>query len=170
MGSLLELSSLEGTGFRIDYDGLIEKYQQATGMSFTDEARDFYRIVFGYAVKGYLVGRNGLDISEAFQFLEEKREKRTYIDYLDNFNRWLETNTLSGYARLMYYGLLHTFHKRGWPKYIQLDNLRLKVMLGTTSVKTVIRARDSLIEAGFIVYEPGKKGTPSLYSLTGYRK
>lgn len=89
----------------------------------------------------------------------------TYIDYLNEFNQWLETNALPASSQLMFYKLLHVFNRAGWPEYVGVDNLRLMLMTDTKSEKTVIRARDKLVEAGFITYRKGKKGAPNQYVL-----
>ena len=89
----------------------------------------------------------------------------TYIDYLNDFNQWLETNALPASSQLMFYKLLYVFNRAGWPEYVGVDNLRLMLMTDTKSEKTVIRARDKLVEAGFITYKKGRKGTPNQYAL-----
>lgn len=89
----------------------------------------------------------------------------TYINYLNNFNQWLETNPLPASSQLMFYKLLYVFNRAGWPKEVGVDNLRLMLMTDTKSEKTVIRARDKLVEAGFITYKKGRKGMPNQYSL-----
>ena len=90
----------------------------------------------------------------------------TYIDYLNDFNQWLETNALPASSQLMFYKLLYVFNRAGWPEYVGVDNLRLMIMTDTKTENTVIRARDRLVESGFITYKKGKKGSPNLYSLS----
>ena len=89
----------------------------------------------------------------------------TYIDYLNDFNRWLETNDLPCNSQLMYFKLLHIFNRAGWPKSVQVDNLRMALLIGAESKGTVIRARGKLTAAGFIEFQPGKKGSPNCYRL-----
>lgn len=90
----------------------------------------------------------------------------TYIDYLNDFNQWLETNALPASSQLMYYKLLHVFNRAGWPEDVGVDHLRLMIMLDGASKTTVIRARDKLVAAGFIEFRKGRKGTPSRYALS----
>ncbi len=90
----------------------------------------------------------------------------TYIEYLNGFNQWLETNTLPSSSQLLYFKLLNVFNRMRWPEYVQLDNLRLMIMLDGASKTTVIKARDNLIEAGFILYQPGRKGVQGRYALS----
>lgn len=90
----------------------------------------------------------------------------TYIDYLNDFNQWLETNALPASSQLLYYKLLYVFNRAGWPEDVGVDNLRLMVMLDGASKTTVIRARDKLISCGFIDYYKGKKGAPNRYALS----
>ena len=89
----------------------------------------------------------------------------TYIDYLNDFNRWLETNNLPCSSQLMFFKLLHIFNRAGWPESVQVDNLRMALLIGAESKGTVIRARDKLVAAGFIEFQPGRKGSPNCYRL-----
>lgn len=89
----------------------------------------------------------------------------TYIDYLNNFNRWLETNALPASSQLMYFKLLDVFNRTGWAEKVGVDNLRLQLMIEAGTEKTAIRARDALVKAGLVTYTKGKKGTPNSYSL-----
>lgn len=91
--------------------------------------------------------------------------KMTYIHYLNAFNQWLETNALPASSQLMFYKLLYVFNRAGWAEYVEVDNLRLMLLTDTKSEKTVIRARDRLVEAGFITYKKGRKGRPNQYFL-----
>lgn len=90
----------------------------------------------------------------------------TYIDYLNDFNQWLETNPLPASSQLMYFKLLNIFNRAGWPEEVGVDNLRLQMMLDGAAKTTVVRARDKLVEAGFIAYKKGRKGFPNRYALT----
>lgn len=90
----------------------------------------------------------------------------TYIDYLNQFNLWLESNALPSSSQLMYYKLLHVFNRAGWPETVQVDNRRMMLMTGSQAETTIIRARDKLVDAGFIRYEKGRKGAPNRYALS----
>lgn len=57
----------------------------------------------------------------------------TYIDYLNDFNRWLETNDLPCNSQLMYFKLLYIFNRAGWPESVQVDNLRMAILIGAES-------------------------------------
>lgn len=81
----------------------------------------------------------------------------TYIDYLNDFNRWLESGNLPGGSQLMYFKLLNVFNRAGWPEYVQVDNLRMMLMIGVESKQAVVRAREKLVETGFIEFQKGKK-------------
>ena len=89
----------------------------------------------------------------------------TYIDYLNTFNLWLESNALEASAQLMYFKLLHVFNRAGWPETVQVDNRRMELMLGGVAKTTVIRARERLTEAGFIRFQRGRRGAPNRYEL-----
>ena len=89
----------------------------------------------------------------------------TYIDLLNDFNQWLESNALPCSSQLMYFRLLNVFNRAGWPEYVQVDNLRMMIMTGVETKHAVIRARDKLVDAGFISCRKGKKGCPCRYYL-----
>ena len=89
----------------------------------------------------------------------------TYLDYLNAFNMWLESNALAASSQLLYFKLLNVFNRAGWPEFVQVDNRRLMSMIGTETEKTAIRARDALIEAGLMAYQKGRKGSPNRYFL-----
>ena len=88
----------------------------------------------------------------------------TYIDRLNEFNRWLESNALPGNAQLMYFRLLNVFNRAGWPESVQVDTLRLMQLTDCQKV-AAYRARDKLVETGFISYRKGSKGRPTEYFL-----
>ena len=92
----------------------------------------------------------------------------TYIDYLNDFHRWLSSNHLPGSARLLYYSLLAVFNEAGWPESVQVDNYRLMSMIDVRTERVAISARDKLVSFGFIRYSRGKKGCPNTYFLTRY--
>lgn len=89
----------------------------------------------------------------------------TYIDYLNNFNRWIENNHLTLPAQVLYFRLLNVFNRAGWPEWVPVDTIRLQVMTNGLSKPAAYRARDELVKAGFIRYQQGKKGYPSKYEL-----
>lgn len=93
-------------------------------------------------------------------------QEMTYIDRLNEFNRWLESNALPGNAQLMYFRLLNVFNRAGWPEWVQVDALRLMELTGCRK-DAAFRARDRLAEAGFIAYRKGGKGRPTAYCLRG---
>lgn len=92
----------------------------------------------------------------------------TYIDYLNDFNKWLRSNHLPGNARLLYYSLLAVFNEAGWPESVQVDNYRLMSMIDVRTERVAISTRDKLVDCGFIRYNKGKKGSPNTYFLTKY--
>lgn len=89
----------------------------------------------------------------------------TYLDRLNSFNKWMHTHYLSGNATLLFYRLLALFNEAGWPKSIQVDNFRLMGMIDTRTERVAILARDTLVEAGLVRYEKGKKKSPNAYFL-----
>lgn len=65
----------------------------------------------------------------------------TYIDRVNDFNLWLESNSLAASSQLMYYKLLHVFNRAGWPKYVQVDNRRMMLMIDAVTEKAAIRSK-----------------------------
>lgn len=91
-----------------------------------------------------------------------------YIQELNAFERWLETNYLPATSQLLWYKLVALFNRCGWKEWITVDNQRLMVLVQCKSEKTFIRARDSLIEKGLFVYRKGKKGSPNAYRMISF--
>lgn len=89
----------------------------------------------------------------------------SYIDYLNRFNQWVESNDLPGNAQLLYFKLLGAFNRAGWPRYLRVDTLRLMLMADCSKC-AAYRAREKLCQAGFIGFQKGKKGAATLYFLS----
>lgn len=90
----------------------------------------------------------------------------TYIEYLNQFDRWLEqADSITDKSVVLYYALLSMFNRRGWPVWAGVDTQRLMMMARTTSKATAIRARDALSSYGLIEYKRGKKGKSTEYRL-----
>ena len=77
----------------------------------------------------------------------------TYIDLINAFEKWLETNYLQSSAQLLWYKLIALFNKAGWSEWVTVDNHRLMSMMQMNSEKTLIRCRDKLIESKLFEYE-----------------
>lgn len=89
----------------------------------------------------------------------------TYLERLNLFNRWLESNNLPGNAQLLFFRLLNVFNRAGWPDQVQVDTRKLMVMADVDSKGAAYRARNRLVEAGWLEYARGKKGAPTAYRL-----
>lgn len=89
----------------------------------------------------------------------------SYIDLINAFERWLETNYLPSSAQLLWYKLIHIFNRAGWCEWVTVDNQRLMCVMQMESEKTLIRCRDKLIDAGLFEYKKGKKGCPNQYKI-----
>lgn len=89
----------------------------------------------------------------------------TYIDLINAFEKWLETNYLPNLAQLLWYKLIALFNKAGWSEWVSVDNCRLMALLGVKREATFISLRDKLIEAGLFLYQKGKKGCPNKYKI-----
>jgi hypothetical protein len=89
----------------------------------------------------------------------------SYIDLINAFERWLETNYLPSSAQLLWYKLIHIFNRAGWSEWVTVDNHRLMCIMQIDTEKTLIRCRDKLIEAELFEYKKGKKGCPNQYKI-----
>lgn len=89
----------------------------------------------------------------------------TYIELINAFEKWLETNYLPGMAQLLWYKLVSLFNKAMWSEWIIVDNYRLMALLDIKREATFISYRDKLIEAGLFEYKKGKKGSPNKYKI-----
>ena len=89
----------------------------------------------------------------------------SYIDLINAFERWLETNYLPSSAQLLWYKLIHIFNRAGWSEWVTVDNQRLMGIMQMESEKTLIRCRDKLIENNLFEYQKGKKGSPNKYKI-----
>ena len=91
-----------------------------------------------------------------------------YIQELNYFERWIETNHLSSASQLLWYKLISINNRSNWSEWIQVDNQRLKAMIQVSRDDTFIKIRNELIQAGLIEYQKGKKGYPSKYHLVSF--
>ena len=89
----------------------------------------------------------------------------SYIDLINAFEKWLESNSLPVPSQLMFYKFLVFFNRAGWAAWVQVDNRRVMYAMQMTDEKTMIRHRDKLVNAGLIEYKRGKKGSPNSYHL-----
>lgn len=92
----------------------------------------------------------------------------TYIDLINAFEKWLETNYLQSPAQLLWYKLIALFNKAGWSEWITVDNRRLMALVDIEREATFISWRNKLIEAGLFEYQKGKKGSPNRYKICTY--
>ena len=90
----------------------------------------------------------------------------SYITYLNEFNRWLESNELSDTAQLLYFKLLDVFNRAGWPESACLSPLKVMVMARLRSAAAASAARDALREAGFLAFIDEDGGEAIRYFLT----
>ena len=84
-----------------------------------------------------------------------------YIDELNAFNDWLETNEISTSAICLWYALMQIANKTGWKKKFNVANRVLTTKTGGMSIPAIHRARNALQEAGLITFKThnGKQST-----------
>ena len=88
-----------------------------------------------------------------------------YIEILNAFFQWLETNPLSLKAQLIYFHMLNLFNKSGWKEWIQVDNQRMMAMVRISNEKTFVTVRDELLKNKLFEFRKGKKSSPNRYKI-----
>ena len=89
-----------------------------------------------------------------------------FIRQVIAFETRVETDYLPGGSQLLWYKLLVLFNRSRWAEWVRVDNRRLMLMAGMNSQNAFLRARDKLVDGGYIEYQKGKKGSPNLYRMT----
>lgn len=87
-----------------------------------------------------------------------------YVAEISSFERWLETNSLAPTSQLLWYKLMSLGNRCLWQEWVTVDNYRLMSLIGA-SEKTLVRAREQLVENGLIEFKKGKKGFPNKYKI-----
>ena len=89
----------------------------------------------------------------------------TYIDLINAFELWLETNYLPIPSQLLWYKLIGLFNRCGWAEWISVDNQRLMSVMQIKREATFLDVRNKLLDANLFIYKKGKKGTPNQYKI-----
>lgn len=84
---------------------------------------------------------------------------------MNAFNYWLKSNYLPAPAQLLWFKLMLQNNECRWSEWFVVKNRDLMSMIGVSSEKTAIAARDKLIECGLLNYRKGKKGSPGKYHI-----
>ena len=88
-----------------------------------------------------------------------------YLLEINAFRRLMERAPLSHRAQVLWYVLMDFDNRLRWEKEFSIDNDRLMKLSGIDSRTTFITARKELISAELLSFNPGKKGSPSVYRL-----
>jgi len=91
-----------------------------------------------------------------------------YLREINSFERWLETNDLPPLSQLLWYRLMALCNRAGWPEWMAVDDQRLMGLIQSRRETVFAPVRDSLVEAGFLLVERGKKGRPSRYKMVQF--
>lgn len=91
-----------------------------------------------------------------------------YIAEINAFERWLETNSLPIASQLLWYKLMSICNRCGWAEWVTVDNWRLMGLMQIRREATFIDIRNKLVDAGVIVYQKGKKGSPNKYKMISF--
>lgn len=79
---------------------------------------------------------------------------------------YLGMGQLSTTEQALYFRLFLVNNLSGWGEWFGADNRRLMFECNISSKQTLERAKQRLKDLGFIDYIPGKKGKPTMYTLT----
>lgn len=89
-----------------------------------------------------------------------------YLREINAFERRMRRAPLSVNAQLLWYKLMQAANRLHWPEEFQIDNPRLRVILGQElSRQTMTAARAELIDDGLLAFIPGVRGKPSTYRM-----
>lgn len=90
-----------------------------------------------------------------------------YLTEINIFEYQMKSAPLSGTAQLMWYKLMHLCNALHWPEWVIIDNERLAQMacIGVNSKRALFKARQELIDGGYIEFKSGTKAHPSRYKL-----
>lgn len=97
-----------------------------------------------------------------------RKRGMTYINLLNQFNRWLDDNNPGDKAVVLYIRMLNVFNQRYWPEWAGITTPQLMALANTSNPNVALAARDKLVEAGFIEYRPGRKGVATTYKLLNF--
>ncbi|EHL19446.1 hypothetical protein HMPREF9628_00167 [Peptoanaerobacter stomatis] len=92
-----------------------------------------------------------------------------YIELINDFERWLETNYLPISSQLLWYKLIALFNRCGWSEWVTVDNQRLMALMQMKREATFIECRDKLLKAGLFEFQKGKKGQPNKYKINTFK-
>lgn len=92
-----------------------------------------------------------------------------YIELINDFERWLETNYLPISSQLLWYKLIALFNRCGWSEWVTVDNQRLMALMQMKREATFIDCRDKLLKAGLFEFQKGKKGQPNKYKINTFK-
>lgn len=92
-----------------------------------------------------------------------------YIELINDFERWLETNYLPISSQLLWYKLIALFNRCGWSEWVIVDNQRLMALMQMKREATFIECRDKLLKAGLFEFQKGKKGQPNKYKINTFK-
>lgn len=88
-----------------------------------------------------------------------------YIDELNAFDAWLETNEISTAAVALWYALMQIANKTGWKRTFNATNGILSVKTGGLSVPALHRARAALQSAGRVTFRTRKGKQATEYTI-----
>lgn len=89
---------------------------------------------------------------------------------IKHFEKEMEKAPLPATAQLIWYKLMNLCNTLYWQEWFGIDNKRLAQICAVKKEDTIIKARQQLIDAGYIEFRGGTKAHPSKYRLIPYEE
>lgn len=77
----------------------------------------------------------------------------------------MQAAPLSPLAQLLWYKLIQIENRERWPEYVTVPNQDLTTLINVSQRNTAAKARTELVDTGYLIYTPGRKGAPGRYTL-----
>lgn len=94
--------------------------------------------------------------------------KVNFVTEMTRFNRYLRGNHLSASAQLLWLKLFLLWNEAGFPDWLQIDVKRMMLMVQLRTPKSLLRARDELIEAGLLIKRRQSNKRPNCYQFVTF--
>lgn len=96
-------------------------------------------------------------------------DEEYYANELSEFYRWLKAQNISAKSRLLWYALMWLWYRRGFSESVKIRSIFLQFYCGI-SRKSVIQAREELIECKRIAYTSGTDNEPETYHIIPFTR
>lgn len=88
-----------------------------------------------------------------------------FVREVTGFYRLINSQHISRNAQLLWFHLFCLWNEAGFPEWLAVDLRRMMSMIQVDEKKTVLRARDELVEMGLLISRRGANRQPNRYQL-----